>query len=1586
MLVFIRRRFARLRSFLRPVAIVVAFTGFALVSGLDCQAGEIPSAQAIANDASDCGVNMSCGPRSAQPATPAGPAQCGPATGGETCTANEGPASQSGNSANVGAGNPINVINGNKYQREVDLPPLPGVLGLEIVRHYNSAYSAATALPGIFGRGWKLSYDTELYAIGNTIQILQADGRRVIFSRDPANRAMCSTPDPVHGKLRISGAQSGRSERYTWTWPDGRTLDFDTNGKLVQIAVPSGEFVSLLRDPNGFLLQVTDPQGRQLRLHYPDRQSRASAPVFRGVASIDSPVGKFGYRYGTDMPPGVVAGKASGHANLVGVDVPGSHPSRVYHYEDGRRPNFLSGIRLVGVENGTRVTQRIGTYLYDLNGRAVLTVSGMPARLQTDETGKPRQPARLVEGTGVGQVTLDFTTPGLTVLHNSLGQAVTYRHAVVGGEYRLLEVRGPGCNRCGEMNVRYRHDHLGRLVEVVKLDLRGQPVSAIRTERDRLGRVVQSSMIRYAGGKVLPPQLQTRYEYRGEDAQPALIAQPGVVSMREATVRIRYNERGQTVAVTESGWSPPIQPQTIPIAIERTTTYRYSMIGGRSLLREIDGPLANGPANSPADSDITVIDYDPRGNYPIGVTMPGNFTRRMREFTAAGFPVLVESADGVNPPQRTRIERDVFGQVTKSIAIQNARSAEDGGDNWLTHVARQFGIIAAAEPDQRITCIAYDPFARQKRLTRPDGTFSETEYDQSGRPVRTRDQDGNTVTRSLDEEGHLLTTRMQSNVSGAHLDATTHYRYDEQNLLARTTDPSGAVTHTAYDPQTGLVASITDVLQRQARYQYDAAGRLANLRQNAQSVQSASTRFDYVADKPEVAAITAANGAVTRMVRDDFGRTRVVDSADSGRKISDYDVADRVVTSTDANGNRTRYTYDISDRLTGRVTTGNAFDGSAAVESVVYRYRGRLLTAVANGSQSTGYAHDADGRVVERVDMIRPVVDSAEKAREPMVFTTRYRYDAAGRMVAEVFPGNDILRLRYGANDYPTDTELVSVDGKSVWPLAKSILRHPFFGLLGFTYGNRLLTTFLHDDATGRSNRLAVIQNGTSDDSVSKTSSLPTWLPSAYAGNLKGELSARKFPLSPIYMQEIGYDPAGRITSILRQDLRSDSHATERFEYDVFDRLEKAVTTSENVVWSYDAAGNRLTAMSGTPSTSRTKPVQLLQYWPGSNRLQTVTTDGKVRFYIYDGSGNPVRIGNRRLVYSVNTRLSEIWEGSRLISRYSHNARGERVAKTVYGADGVAHNTYYLYEENHLHAEVDGKGSITARYFYLAHVPIAKFEYGLNERSPPTARDAKKFAFSISLFDWFMKEKTSNRGRLYPIHTDHLGTPRLMTDANQNIVWQASYATFGSGLVKTNSIAMNLRYPGQYFDVETGLHYNYFRDYDPSTGRYVESDPIGLEGGINTYGYVGGNPISFVDPFGLNPGTAIGGGIGSFIFPGVGTAVGAAIGTAVGFGVGAMIANKLNDGDGKTCPAPSNWYSQGKTPSTGEPGSTYINPSGQERKYGSDGKPEYDIDWHTDHGAGTPHGHNWDQGSNGQPVRGPGVPLSPWPQGRGRGQ
>ena len=107
------------------------------------------------------------------------------------------------------------------------------------------------------------------------------------------------------------------------------------------------------------------------------------------------------------------------------------------------------------------------------------------------------------------------------------------------------------------------------------------------------------------------------------------------------------------------------------------------------------------------------------------------------------------------------------------------------------------------------------------------------------------------------------------------------------------------------------------------------------------------------------------------------------------------------------------------------------------------------------------------------------------------------------------------------------------------------------------------------------------------------------------------------------------------------------------------------------------------------------------------------------------------------------------------------------------------------------------------------------------------------------------------QGAVYYYHNDHLSTPQILTDDSGAVAWRAAYEPFGEAQISVENVENNLRFPGQYFDQEVGLHYNYFRTYDPTTGRYLESDPIGLNGGLNTYGYVSGNPLSFTDPFGL---------------------------------------------------------------------------------------------------------------------------------------
>ena len=156
--------------------------------------------------------------------------------------------------------------------------------------------------------------------------------------------------------------------------------------------------------------------------------------------------------------------------------------------------------------------------------------------------------------------------------------------------------------------------------------------------------------------------------------------------------------------------------------------------------------------------------------------------------------------------------------------------------------------------------------------------------------------------------------------------------------------------------------------------------------------------------------------------------------------------------------------------------------------------------------------------------------------------------------------------------------------------------------------------------------------------------------------------------------------------------------------------------------------------------------------------------------------------------------------------------------------NGPQQITYFAYNESgQLIGEYDEAGAAKQEIVYLEGTPVAMLQGDI----------------------------------VYYIHTDHLSTPRAMTDSSGTVVWSWEAKPFGDSVPNedpdgdSTKVTLNLRFPGQYYDQETGLYYNYYRYYDPNTGRYITSDPIGLLGGLNTYGYVGANPLAFVDPKGL---------------------------------------------------------------------------------------------------------------------------------------
>ncbi len=302
------------------------------------------------------------------------------------------------------------------------------------------------------------------------------------------------------------------------------------------------------------------------------------------------------------------------------------------------------------------------------------------------------------------------------------------------------------------------------------------------------------------------------------------------------------------------------------------------------------------------------------------------------------------------------------------------------------------------------------------------------------------------------------------------------------------------------------------------------------------------------------------------------------------------------------------------------------------------------------------------------------------------------------------------------------------------------------------------------------------------------------------------------------------YDAAGNITG------KATEHGLYTYAYDQLDQLNQANNPDPlpDEAYTYDPVGNRLTDSAFTDASA----APYTWVYDGRDRL---IQRGPVT-YSYDANGSLIRQTHGQsgeethFVYDLNNRLVEVRDQTDTpIATYAYDPFGRRIRKTAPGK-----TTYYLYAQEGLAAEADSAGNITSTYGYR----------------PDSLWGTKPlFLQQGSTFGYY--------------HTDHLGTPQTITAANGAVLWSAEYDAFGKAQITTASIVNNLRFPGQYYDVETGLHYNLMRYYDPSTDRYITADPLGILFGGNTvpkdkklnhlYSYVGNNPLRYSDPFGLEP-------------------------------------------------------------------------------------------------------------------------------------
>ncbi len=559
------------------------------------------------------------------------------------------------------------------------------------------------------------------------------------------------------------------------------------------------------------------------------------------------------------------------------------------------------------------------------------------------------------------------------------------------------------------------------------------------------------------------------------------------------------------------------------------------------------------------------------------------------------------------------------------------------------------------------------------------------------------------------------------------------------------------------------------------------------------------------------------HGQVTTLGYDLVGNEDAVTRMAALETIRVFDALNRLETVTDPADGVTTYEYDEMDRLASvtdprGLTTHYTLDGF-----------GNTIQVSSPDTGDSVYTFDLAGNLLTRHDA--------------KLQTTTYDYDPIGRLTQVLHSDGREVSLTYdqGANGIGHLTNMQDASGKSAWTydgMGNITSKTQTLGSVSFGYeyiydgaGRRTWMLLPSGHTIGYTWSASQVVDITFDGSpiASQITYEPFGGPSAWLfGN--GRPSVRIFDTSgrlvATELASIAYDTGDRLTQIVHET-GSVIAGIKDYGYDALDRLTwyGDVTVGESQIFVYDRAGNR---------TEQT----VNGAWSGytidadSNRILARVGVNSTTF-TYDANGSNTSDGTNIYGYDSGGRLVTANGAS-----YTHNGFGQRARKEVSGV-----STLFVYDEaGHLLGEYQGNGTPIQEIVWLGDIPLAAVR--------PDG--------------------------VYYIHTDHLTTPRQIEDVQGEVVWAWNVETFGDNAPDEDprntgtSFQFNLRMPGQYFDAETGLHYNYFRDYDPSTGRYIKSDPVGLEGGLNTYAYVSSNPVGAVDPYGLLDFNASVGAGGSF--------------------------------------------------------------------------------------------------------------------------